>query len=308
MTLSDHYITYPHRRYGIDNDRYDWSILPRRDPIKWPNGAKIAFWVVPVLEYFPMDTPTTPFIALGGSTTPYPDPRTYSSRDYGNRVGAFRVFKALDKHGLKASVAFNSAVAARYPFLLNEVTRRDWEVIAHSVDMGKLHHGNLDIETERGYVKESLSTLREMSGQPVTGWISPARSESMNTLDLVAAEGLEYVADWVNDDMPYLLRTASGAIFSMPHTHEISDVQIIQHMSQTESEFTEQICDHFDVLYREAATQGGRIMTLTIHPWCMGQPHRIKAFETALEYILKHDDVWNATGKEILAAFQEVGS
>ena len=308
MTLSDEYIMYPHRRYGIDNDRYDWSILPRRDPVKWPNGAKVALWVVPVLEYFPMDTPTTPFIAPGGSTTPYPDPRTYSSRDYGNRVGAFRVFKALDKHNLKASVAFNSEVAARYPFLLNEVKRRDWEVIAHGIDMAKIHHGDLDIETERGYVKESLSTLRAMSGQPVTGWISPARSESMNTLDLVAAEGVKYVADWVNDDMPYLLKTESGAIHSMPHTHEISDLQIIQHMSQTEPEFTEQICDHFDVLYREAETQGSRIMTLTIHPWCMGQPHRIKALETALEYILNHDGVWKATGKEILAAFQEVGS
>ena len=308
MTLSDDYIKYPHRRYGIDNDRYDWSILPRRDPVKWPNGAKVALWVVPVLEYFPMDTPTTPFIAPGGSTTPYPDPRTYSSRDYGNRVGAFRVFKALDKHDLKASVAFNSAVAARYPFLLNEVKRRDWEVIAHGVDMAKIHHGDLDIETERGYVKEALSTLRGMSGQPVTGWISPARSESMNTLDLVAAEGVKYVADWVNDDMPYLLKTESGPIHSMPHTHEISDLQIIQHMSQTEPEFTEQICDHFDVLYREAETQDSRIMTLTIHPWCMGQPHRIKALETALEYILNHDGVWKATGTEILAAFQEVGS
>lgn len=308
MTLSDDYMKYPHRRYGIDNDRYEWSILPRRDPVEWPNGARVALWVVPVLEYFPMDTPTTPFIAPGGSTTPYPDPRTYSSCDYGNRVGAFRVFKALDKHGLKASVAFNSAVAARYPFLLNEITRRDWEVMAHGVDMGKLHHGDLDIETERGYVKESLSTLREMSGQPVTGWISPARSESMNTLDIVADEGVKYVADWVNDDMPYPLNTASGAIVSMPHTHEISDVQIIQHMSQTEPEFTEQICDHFDVLYREAGTQGGRIMTLTIHPWCIGQPHRIKALETALKYIVNHDGVWNATGTEILAAFQEVGS
>ena len=308
MTLSDDYIKYPHRRYGIDNDRYDWSILPRREPVEWPNGARVALWIVPVLEFFPMDTPTTPFIAPGGSTTPYPDPRTYSSCDYGNRVGAFRVFKALDKHGLKASVAFNSAVAARYPFLLNEITRRDREVMAHGVDMGKLHHGDLDIETERGYVKESLVTLREMSGQPVTGWISPARSESMNTLDIVADEGVEYVADWVNDDMPYPLKTASGAIVSMPHTHEISDVQIIQHMSQTEPEFTEQICDHFDVLYREAGTQGGRIMTLTIHPWCIGQPHRIKALETALKYILNHDGVWNATGTEILAAFQEVGS
>ena len=133
---------------------------------------------LPVLEYFPMDTPKEPFIAPGGSSSPYPDPRVYSSLDYGNRVGAFRVFKALKKYGLKASVAFNSCVAQRYPFLLNEAMLRGWEVLAHGVDMAELHHGDLDIETERGYVQESLATLREFSGQPVTGWISPARSES----------------------------------------------------------------------------------------------------------------------------------
>ena len=151
--------------------------------------------------------------------------------------------------------------------------------------MAKLHHGDLDIETERGYVRESLSILREMSGQSVTGWISPARSESMNTLDLVAAEGVDYVADWVNDDMPYPMKTASGLIYSMPHTHELSDQHIIIHMSQTEADFTEQLCDHFEMLYREADAEGGRVMTLTIHPWCIGQPHRIKALEDALKHI-----------------------
>ena len=91
MSLSDDYVRYPHRRYGIDNDRYDWSILPRRDPIEWPDGAKVALWIVPVLEYFPMDTPKEPFVAPGGTTTPYPDPRVYSSRDYGSRVGAWAI-------------------------------------------------------------------------------------------------------------------------------------------------------------------------------------------------------------------------
>ena len=304
MTLSDDYVRYPHRRYGIDNDRYDWSILPRRDKVEWPGGARVALWIVPVLEYFPMDAPKEPFIPLGGSTTPYPDPRVYSSLDYGNRVGVFRVFKALDKRGLKASVAFNSSVAERSPFLLQEVTQRGWEVIAHGVDMGKLHHGEVDIDTERGWVRESVSVLREMSGQPVTGWISPARSESMNTLDLVAADGIEYVADWVNDDMPYPLKTDSGAIHSMPHTHEISDHQIVFHMNHMADEFAEQVCDHFDVLYREAEQQGGRIMTLTLHPWCIGQPHRIAALEKALDHITGHDGVWSATGAEILAAFR----
>lgn len=304
MNLPDDYLRYPRRKYGIDNDRYDWSILPRRKPITWPGGAKVALWVVPVLEFFSLDSPRDPFIPPGGLQTPYPDIRAYTTLDYGNRVGAFRVFKALDNRGIKASVAFNSRVAERYPFLLQEVVRRNWEVMAHGVDMSKLHHGELDLETERAYVEESISVLRELSGQTVTGWASPARSESLNTLDLIAGEGIEYVADWVNDDMPYPMKTGAGVIHSMPHTHEISDQHVILHMANTEAEFTEQICDHFNALYREAETQGGRIMTLTIHPWCIGQPHRIKAFEAALDHIIGHPDVWSATGSEILTAFK----
>ena len=182
MTLSDDYVRYPHRRYGIDNDRYDWSILPRRDSVTWPGGAKVALWIVPVLEYFPMNTPKEPFVAPGGSTIPYPDPRLYSSRDYGSRVGAFRVFKSLDKHGLKASVAFNSAVAARYPFLLNEVTRRGWEVMSHGVDMSKLHHGELDIERnaatsgKRSRLFVRCPASRSPAGSPLHGRNPPTRS------------------------------------------------------------------------------------------------------------------------------------
>ncbi len=252
MSLPDNYIRYPRRRYGIDNDRYDWSILPRRDPVIWPGGAKIALWVVPMLEFFPLDLPAEPFIPPGGMTTPYPDIRAYTLRDYGNRVGVFRVFKALDRHGIKATVAFNSKVAQRYPFLLKEVTRRGWEVMAHGVDMSKLHHGELDIESERALLKEAVSVLRALSGQAVKGWVPPARSESLNTLDLIAAEGIGYVTDWVNDDTPYPMKAAQGEIHSMTHTHELSDQHIIQHMHHTEAEYTEQICDHFNTLYREA--------------------------------------------------------
>ena len=154
-SLPDDYVRYPRRKYGIDNDRYKWSILPRRDPVVWPGGAKIALWVVPVLEFFPLDSPAEPFIPPGGLMTPYPDIRAYILRDYGNRVGVFRVFKALDRHDIKATVAFNAKVAERYPFLLGEVTHRGWEVMAHGVDMSKPHHGELDKETERGQVKEA---------------------------------------------------------------------------------------------------------------------------------------------------------
>jgi allantoinase len=304
MALPDDYLKYPKRGYGMDHDRYEWSILQKRPKIEWPNGARIALWVVPALEFFPLDQPAQPFKAPGGMVTPYPDLRHYTLRDYGNRVGVFRVFKLLDTLGIKASVAVNSKIAQRYPLLIDEINTRGWEVIANGVDMGKLHYGGLAEADETALVQESLSVLREASGQAVTGWLSPAKSESENTLDLVAAEGVDYVCDWINDDMPFEIKTKHGTIHSMPHAHEIDDQTIMMGYHHSEAQFVDQVRDQFDVLYRETESEGGRIMAVTIHPWMSGQPHRIRALEAALAHITSHDGVWSATGAEILAAFK----
>lgn len=305
MSLPDDYLKYTKRRHGMDHDRYLWSMLHQRKPVAWPGGARIALWVVPALEFFPLDQPAKPFKAPGGMVTPYPDLRHYTLRDYGNRVGIFRIMKVLDGLGIKASVAINAAVAERYPFLIEQVNERGWEIIANGVDMGKLHYGGLAIDEETAQVGHALATLRQASGQAVTGWLSPARSESENTLDLVAAEGVQYVCDWNNDDMPYALNTAHGTIHSMPHSHEIDDQTIMLNYHHSEQEFVDQVKDQFDFLYREAADQGGRIMAITLHPWMSGQPHRIKSLERALAYVAGHDGVWSATGAEILAAFKD---
>lgn len=304
MPLPDDYLKYPKRGYGMDHDRYAWSILQKRPKIQWPNGARIALWVVPALEFFPLDQPAQPFKAPGGMVTPYPDLRHYTLRDYGNRVGVFRVFKLLDTLGIKASVAVNSKIAQRYPLLIEEINSRGWEVIAGGVDMGRLHYGGLAQADETALVQEALSVLREASGQKVTGWLSPAKSESENTLDLVAAEGITYVCDWVNDDMPYAIKTKHGTIHSMPHAYEIDDQTIMMGYHHSEEQFVDQVRDQFDVLYGESESEGGRIMAVSIHPWMSGQPHRIRALEAALAHITSHDGVWSATGAEILAAFK----
>jgi len=304
MSLPDDYLHYPWRRHGMDHDRYDWTMQPERRPVAWPDGARVALWVVPALEFFPLDQPAQPFRAPGGMVTPYPDLRHYTLRDYGNRVGVFRVFKLLDRLGIKASVAVNARVAERYPFLIEEVNRRGWEIIAYGVDMGRLHYGGLPVADEAAQIGEAVGTLRRVSGQPISGWLSPAKSESMNTLDLIAAEGIAYVCDWVNDDMPFPLRTDKGELYSLPLSHEISDQTIINQYQHSEQDFLDQVRDQFDVLYDEATAADGRIMTLTIHPWMSGQPHRIGFLEKALSHITDRDGVWSAGGAEILAAFK----
>jgi peptidoglycan/xylan/chitin deacetylase (PgdA/CDA1 family) len=193
----------------------------------------------------------------------------------------------------------NSKVAERTPYLVEEVNRRKWEVIAHGVDMGKLHYGGQPEAEEKALVAESVAKLRNITGQKVRGWLSPARCESMNTPDLVAAQGIEYFCDWINDDMPFPFRTKNGTLTAMPHQQWLSDATIWFGYKQSGQDFVDQIQDQFDVLYDEAGRQGGRILAITIHPWMSGQPHRIQFLEQALAPIAKHKGVWQATGAEI---------
>ena len=305
MAVSDDYLTYPKRAYGMDHDRYDWSMVPDRKPLSWPGGARVAVCVMVALEFYPLDQPAAPFKAPGGMVTPYPDLRHYTLRDYGNRIGFFRVMEALDARGIVPSVAFNSVVAERYPRLVDEVNRRGGEVLAYGVDMGKVHHGDMAAEDEAALVRRSVTTLRQASGQAVTGWWSPARSESPNTLDLVAAEGIRYVCDWINDDLPYAMRTAHGPIHAMPLSHDIDDQTIILGYHHSEDDFVDQVRDAFDVHMAESETGGGRVFTLTIHPWMSGQPHRVKALKAALDHVTGADGVWLATAGQIIDAFRK---
>jgi peptidoglycan/xylan/chitin deacetylase (PgdA/CDA1 family) len=304
MSLPADYLSYPRRQHGMDHDRYDWSILFRRPRVEWPGGARVALWVVPSIEWFPLDMGPSPFRPPGGLERPYPDYWNYTHRDYGNRVGIFRVMQALDRFGIKATAAINAAVCERYPSLVEEVNKRGWECIAHGVHMGRLHHAGLSREDEAELVREAVETVRRIARRRVAGWLSPANSESPHTLDLIAEHGVEYVCDWINDDLPYPIRTRAGRLYAMPYAHEISDATIIWQFHHSAAEFAEQIQDQFDLLYREAGKHGGRVLAISLRPWIIGQPHRIGALESALAYVMRHAGVWPATGSEILAAFK----
>ena len=299
--ISDDYLKYPKRRYGMDHERYEWSILPKRKPVQWPGKARIALWVTVSLQWFPLDQQGKPFKALGSLQTAYPDLRHYTLRDYGNRAGIFRIMKALEKHGIRASAPVNAAVAARYPSLVQEVASRGWELIGHGLDMDRLHYEGM--ADEAAVIKKSVDVLRRF-GQ-VRGWLSPAKSESHKTLDLLAEAGIEYVCDWVNDDLPYPMKAAGRTLYAMPHSNDIEDATVLIGMRHDEDELRDQWLDHFEVLYEEAAAQGGRIMVLPLHSWVIGHPYRIGTLEAVLEHIMSRPGIWPATGAEILDAWKK---
>lgn len=301
MSLDPSYLEYPHRSYGMDHDLYDWSMLADRKPVEWPNGKRLALWVNLSLQHFPLDQKGQPFPPPGGMTTSYPDLRHYTLRDYGNRVGVFRVFKALDAYGVHASCAMNARLAERAPYLLDRVVERGHELLCHGWDMDTPHFGGMDRDAEAEIIARSLGVLREASGQAVRGWLSPGKSQSGNTPALLAEHGIEYMGDWINDDMPFAFRTPRGEITAMPLSTELEDRFIIMANGHSETEYADQIMDACDFLLAEAREEGGRMLALNLHPWMVGQPHRIGALERALDHIMARGEVWTAMPSEIRA-------
>ncbi|MEO0576216.1 MAG: polysaccharide deacetylase family protein [Pseudomonadota bacterium] len=308
MTLDRSYFDYPHRSYGMDHDLYDWSMLADRKPVQWPDNHRVALWVNVCLQYFPLDQKGKPFPPPGGMTTAYPDLRHYTLREYGNRVGVFRMLRALDQFNVRASFAINSRLAQKYPYLVARIAERDDEIICHGWDMDTPHYGGQDKKTESDVIAESLDVLRNATGQPITGWISPGKSQSQHTPELLVSNGIDYMCDWVNDDMPFEFRTPAGGITAMPLSTELEDRFVLMNNLHSEAEYADQIIDAFDYLHAEAGEQGGRLLALNVHPWMLGQPHRIGRFEQILAHITNASGVWSASPSEICTVWKAAQS
>jgi allantoinase len=297
MTIDPAYLDYPMRRHGYDHDIYKWSALKDRKPVAWPGGAKVAVCVCVSLEYFPLVPSDTPFRAPGHMQTAYPDYRHYTAREYGTRIGFYRLLDAFANAGVKVSVAVNSAIADRYPSIIADIVRAGHEIIAHSTDMNGTIASGLPEADERALVTTSLDTLESVSGARPSGWLSIARSQSWNTPQLLKEAGVRYCCDWVNDELPY--RFENGLI-NLPLNHELSDRQIITVQQHSADSYAQQLLDAHDWLDGE----GGRMLPLHITPYIMGLPYRIDAFEGLLGD-LKARGAWFARGGDIVEAWEE---
>ncbi len=299
-------LTYPYRRRGLDHDWFVHAPTHNRPSVGWPQGKRIALWITVPIEFFPLDAPAQPFRPLGGLMLGYPDLWNYSSRDYGARVGIYRIMRVLDDLGLRATAAVNSAAVAHYPRLIDELAQRRSEFLANGVDMGHVHHGGLTVEHERELICEARDTLQRATGAPVKGWHSPGRSHSSNTLTLLAESGFEYVTDWANDDMPYTVTTKAGPLCAMPLTYEWSDRLLLVQHNLTVEDYADQVLQAFSRLAAEAEQhRSGRILSLSVTPWILGYPHRIATLKRLLERILESDAVWHANAMEIVNAFRK---
>lgn len=300
MSLDRAYLDYPHRREGMDHALYPYSNLFTRPPVVWQDGKNVAVWPVISLEWFPIVPSDTPFRAPGHMQTAYPDYRHYTAREYGTRIGLFRLLGAFEAVGAKISVACNGAIATRYPAIIEALHKGGHEIIAHSTDMNGTIASGLAEDEERALITGSLDALEKASGTRPRGWLSIARSQSFNTPRLLAEAGVDYMCDWVNDELPYAMTTEAGAIVNVPLNHELSDRQIINVQQQSVDSYAQQMRDAYGWLANEAASHGGRMLPLHLTPYIMGLPYRIDAFEALVRWLAEQPGAWFATGSELL--------
>ncbi|OLN21801.1 polysaccharide deacetylase [Domibacillus antri] len=285
----------------MNHNRFDFSPIVTRKPVKLPDGARVALWVIPNLEHFHFDQPSTSI--YGGTAGLKPDILNYSWRDYGVRVGVWRMIEIMKKYNIRGTAALNSEVCAGYPEIIEAGQELGWEWMGHGSTNSRLIT-NMDEAEEHRLIKDVLDTIQASTGTRPKGWLSPALTETVHTPDLLREEGIEYLADWVNDDQPYAMKVRNGdSLYSIPYSIEINDITSFLSFGHTPEQFYQMIIDQFDVLYAEGETNA-RVMSICLHPFLIGHPFRSKYLEKAFSYITAHEGVWLATGNEIITHFK----
>ena len=291
--MDSSYLQYPNRRHGQDHDLYGWRLSRDRAPIQWEGGTKVAVCFIVPLEFFPLNPSGVPFKHPGAMATPYPDLRHYTVRDYGNRVGVFRILEALDR--TRATFAVNAEVARRYPPLMDAIAGHD--VAAHGVSTDHIHHEGMSAEDEAALIADALSAFDAPSG-----WMSPARNQTARTLGLLGEAGLSYCLDWEADQVPV---ATSAGVTLIPNSYELSDFTLLHTRRQTEAAWLRQMQDAIDLLLSEHDRYGGQMLGLTLTPYIIGQPFRIHALRALLDHIAKTDGVDVLTAAEIDRQFRK---
>ena len=270
--------------------------LHRRPRITWPGGARVALWVAPNVEFYELMPPENPLFTAWGRVSEPPDVMSYGYRDFGNRVGFWRVLEVLDRHGVRATASLNVAVLEHLPEIAEAMAAREWAFMGHGLYNTRFLYG-ISREEERSLYQEMQEIVERRTGRRMLGMFGPHASLSPHTMDVMAEEGFLYSADWLLDDQPFPIATESGRLVGVPYSFEVNDEPLFLG-SHADDEFLTRCRDQFDVLYEEGA-ESGRVMCIAFHPFLLGQPHRIALLDEALAYVLGHERIWAATGDEI---------
>jgi peptidoglycan/xylan/chitin deacetylase (PgdA/CDA1 family) len=276
--------------------RVDYAPIHKRVPLRLPGGARVAVWTIVNVENWRAEAPQPRTVLPPPMGAPLlPDVPNWAWHEYGMRVGFWRFLETLQSRGLKATFAVNGSALALYEEACRAAREAGWEFMGHGFVQQPMHR----VEDQAGAIRATVDAIAAFAGRPPRGWESPGLTETAETIDLLAAAGIEYVADWVLDEQPVPIRTRTGRMVSVPYTVEVNDVVMSAVQQQPSDEILRRGRDQFDRLYQDGA-KAPRVMAISIHPYLTGVPHRIKYLEALYDYILGHEGVVMWTGEEIL--------
>jgi len=287
----------------IENPRGRLPFVPitERPKLILPEGARMAVWTIMNVEHWDSTKPQPRTILPPPMGQPLlPDVPNWSWHEYGNRVGFWRLRDMFLKYGVKPTLAMNGNIIESYRPIVDAALEDGWEFLGHGYIQGPMHR----LEDQRDQIRRTIEAIREFTGKPPRGWESPGLTETDETLDILADEGIEYIADWPLDDQPVQLKVKNGTMYSLPYPLETNDITMMALHHHSSKEFATKCIDHFDRLYQDSA-EITRIMGISMHTYISGVPHRSKYVEQVYEYITSRPDVLIWTGEQVLDWYKE---
>ena len=277
-------------------DRVPYTAIIDRPPLALPGGARMIIWTIVNVEEWDIERPMPRSVLSPPMGQPLmPDLPNWAWHEYGMRVGFWRLLDCLKRFDIPVTLAINGSVCATYPRVASAALEAGWEFIGHGFNQRPMHQ----IEDELEVINQTIEAIRSFTGRVPRGWESPGLTETFDTIDHLAAAGIEYVADWVLDDQPVDIATKDGSVLSIPYTVETNDITMIALQQHESREIFERTKAQFDQLYQESA-EITRIMAISLHPYITGAPHRIGQLETFLSYLNGKPGVLMWTGEQIL--------
>jgi allantoinase len=292
---------------------YKYVALPDRKPLRFPNGARLAVILTINIEYWEKSRPgqKEPLFTGGPMTIPHAlpgdvwDTTNWTWREYGQRIGIWRLIDVFDKNGVKPSCTINGLTMVERRRIVDAVNERGWELVPHNWAQNDLLSSYAsEPAQERAVIKRTLEKYQEVVGRPAKAWLSSAIRGTLHTPAFLKEFGLIAYCDYLNDDQPYLIYTRHGPIVCVPYSNDVNDFNLFARGGMSTSAGLETLKMCFDQLYEESQ-KTGRIMNFGLHPHVMGQPFRIRALRDFIEYAASHKDVWFANREAIASWYLE---
>ena len=277
--------------------RYAYSNITKRPEYAWPGGKRLAVYVALNIEAFSFGSGKGAAIAPPEQAASH---SIFSWRDYGNRVGIWRAFELFDELDIPIEAQMNTAIYEMAPDIPEKLRARGDEILGHG-ETNSDEQGHLRESEERALIERVTAAIALREGKPPVGWMSPWLSNSGVTPDLLQEAGYRYFMDWTMDDQPVWLKTRAGRILAMPYPIEVNDNRAIVWYRHTSEEFADLIVDQFDEMLAQSRRQA-LVCPISLHPFIIGRPYRIRHLRRALQHILQHrNEIWLTRPRDICA-------